>query len=222
MNKILEKNPSFSPLWLTLACNELKVFGEFTTVTLKIEMLSPELDGLILNIIKRIDSDISNDLIRELFCLLSASQSGLPENEIALLLKQPTENSNINRLESAHILRTLKTFLRIINHQNIQLISFIHMRLKKLVENLFYENTQEKTLKHHQKLIQYFQFKSKYRRFAIHQCVFHYEFINKINSNAYLKDFVALLHTREAYIHLEVYQRSRIFDVNVFFNKICK
>ena len=60
----------FSPLWLSLACNELRIFGEFTTVTKMIEDLPEDLDGLVSSIIKRIDSEASNNSIREVFRLV--------------------------------------------------------------------------------------------------------------------------------------------------------
>ena len=134
MSLILNKQDlSFSPLWLSLACNELKVFGEFTTVSMKIEKFPNDIDGLILNIIKRIDLEFPNDLANEILCLISCSQIGLPESELSLLLKQINENSELNRLQWAHMLRSLNPFFKLINQSNIQIISFVHKRLNKVM-----------------------------------------------------------------------------------------
>ncbi len=58
-------NKKFSPLWLKFACNELRIFGEYTTVTKKIEELSLDMDILVTDIIKRIDFEFQNKSIKE-------------------------------------------------------------------------------------------------------------------------------------------------------------
>jgi len=146
-------NDRFSPLWLSLACNELRIFGEFTTVTKHIEDMPEDFDGLVSNIIKRIDSEASNSSIREVFdqilvsiledffilnqkifyvkllSLIAVTQSGLPESEAYLLLF--AKNENLDKLQWAQILISLKPFLIYSNYGNLQLVNFFHDRLRK-------------------------------------------------------------------------------------------
>lgn len=44
MSSLLSKNSSQNPLWLAIACEELRIYGEFTKVTDKINSLQ---DGLL-------------------------------------------------------------------------------------------------------------------------------------------------------------------------------
>jgi hypothetical protein len=53
------------PLWLSFACNELRIFGEFTTLTKRIEQLPGNLDDLIKFIINRINGDFEGDVVVE-------------------------------------------------------------------------------------------------------------------------------------------------------------
>ena len=73
-----KKGSSKLPLWLSFACNELRVFGEFTTVTKKIQEFPEEFDNLIAHVIQRINSEIKNNLVDETLCLLHVSEFGLP------------------------------------------------------------------------------------------------------------------------------------------------
>ena len=66
METFLSKSKeNFSPLWLNFACNELRIFGEFTTITQKIEQLPEDLSDLISSIMKRIDSEFPSNTISE-------------------------------------------------------------------------------------------------------------------------------------------------------------
>lgn len=67
MNIILAKsdqtNNVLAPQWLFHISNELKIFGEFTTVTKKIENFPIGLDELVVQILMRINSDFKNNVV---------------------------------------------------------------------------------------------------------------------------------------------------------------
>jgi len=93
MNLMLSKTTNdYSPMWLALACNELRLFGinsnvnrtvcfanlftcflkkkgEFTTVTKKIQQLPADYDGLVKEIIKRLNSDYNDNVIKEVLSI---------------------------------------------------------------------------------------------------------------------------------------------------------
>ncbi len=93
MNLMLSKTTNnYSPMWLALACNELRLFGinfnvnrmvcfpnlftcffkkkgEFTTVTKKIQQLPADYDGLVKEIIKRLNSDYNGNVIKEVLSI---------------------------------------------------------------------------------------------------------------------------------------------------------
>ena len=52
-----------TPLWLSFASNEMRVFGEFSTITKRIGDMPADLGQLIASIIMRINRDFDNDII---------------------------------------------------------------------------------------------------------------------------------------------------------------
>ena len=65
MNLLLSKFESnqMPPLWLNFACNELRIFGEFTMVTKLIGELPSDLKGLLKKVINRINGEFKKDII---------------------------------------------------------------------------------------------------------------------------------------------------------------
>ncbi len=62
---VMKKSDSTLPLWLSFACNELRIFGEFTTLTKRIEQLPDNLEGLIKFIINRVNGDFEDNVVNE-------------------------------------------------------------------------------------------------------------------------------------------------------------
>ena len=66
--KLLIDKPTSTrlPLWLSFACNELRIFGEFTQINNKIKDLPNDLYELIKNVLNRINTELNEkDLIYE-------------------------------------------------------------------------------------------------------------------------------------------------------------
>eukprot|EP00042_Codosiga_hollandica_P044961 m.449977 g.449977 ORF g.449977 m.449977 type:complete len:523 (-) comp56907_c0_seq1:860-2428(-) len=76
------------PLWLKLACEELRVFGVFETVSARITSLAGSIDGLLQQLLERIEESSRSSKFKEALCLLAGSQSGLFEDDLRILLKE--------------------------------------------------------------------------------------------------------------------------------------
>ncbi len=67
MNLIMAKaesnNDSLSPLWLSYTCHEMRVFGEFATITNKIENLPIDLTELVIQILRRVNADFKDNVV---------------------------------------------------------------------------------------------------------------------------------------------------------------
>jgi hypothetical protein len=67
MSNILSKsesnNNTLSPLWLSYVCNELKIFGEFSTINKKIEKFPIDQTELIVQILNRVNADFPNNIV---------------------------------------------------------------------------------------------------------------------------------------------------------------
>lgn len=63
MTSLLTNEGSSSPLWLTLACHELRIFGDFTTLSTTIQNLPSTLFGLLKDILQRLVREDDTELM---------------------------------------------------------------------------------------------------------------------------------------------------------------
>ena len=71
-----------NPLWLSLACEELRLFGEFERLTSKVRNLPGNLQDLVFTVLQRLVSEDKTQLVTRVICFLVCSTSGLTETEL--------------------------------------------------------------------------------------------------------------------------------------------
>ncbi|XP_066928434.1 TPR repeat-containing protein DDB_G0287407-like isoform X2 [Clytia hemisphaerica] len=86
MKVLLDKDGSSNPLWLTLACEELRVYGKFETLTDKIHELPDDLISLEETVFARFEKETGGELMKACVCMLEVSRHGLLETELLALL----------------------------------------------------------------------------------------------------------------------------------------
>lgn len=86
MVKIMRKESSCNPLWLTVVCEELRALENSDDIDKKIESLPEGLLNLMETVLKRFESSSEWDLTMATICLLEASSAGLMEKELRQLL----------------------------------------------------------------------------------------------------------------------------------------
>jgi hypothetical protein len=86
MRLLLSKDGSANPLWLSLACEELRLFGSFERVLQKIRELADDLPSLLEQILSRLEEENGGVLVVATLCLLECSRHGLLESELLCLL----------------------------------------------------------------------------------------------------------------------------------------
>ncbi|XP_065072260.1 uncharacterized protein LOC135696706 [Rhopilema esculentum] len=86
MDTLLHKEGSSNPLWLTLACEELRVFGKFEELLEKIHSLPNDLISLEIDVFSRFEEEAGGQLMIATLCLLEVSRHGLLETELLALL----------------------------------------------------------------------------------------------------------------------------------------
>eukprot|EP00039_Didymoeca_costata_P003849 m.70069 g.70069 ORF g.70069 m.70069 type:complete len:904 (-) comp12107_c0_seq1:53-2764(-) len=72
--------------WLILACEELRVFGSFERLTDKIKNLDPTMEGLLGQILDRVQEEDQLGLLMHTLALLSETAHGLSESELKIML----------------------------------------------------------------------------------------------------------------------------------------
>ncbi|XP_030853082.1 TPR repeat-containing protein DDB_G0287407-like [Strongylocentrotus purpuratus] len=106
MVSLLSKEASQNPLWLSIACEELRVYGVFSKVTDKINTLADGLLELLAQVLERLEAEGGGSLMVATLCLLECSSSGLLEAELLAILGDednlmPSDNGKNNKKKGA-------------------------------------------------------------------------------------------------------------------------
>ncbi|XP_074643679.1 TPR repeat-containing protein DDB_G0287407-like [Tubulanus polymorphus] len=86
LTTLLRKQSSENPLWLSFACEELRLVEDTQDLTEKIESLPEGLLNLLEEVLSRFESEPDGHLIQATLCLLEASAAGLLECELVSIL----------------------------------------------------------------------------------------------------------------------------------------
>lgn len=108
MAGLISKEGAKDPVWLSLACEELRVFGVFEKLSEKIENLPGDLASVVRHIFSRIKSEIGVSAHR-FISLIAASHSGILETEMAVLLT--TSSAPLPQAELSLIRNSFTAFL---------------------------------------------------------------------------------------------------------------
>ncbi|XP_038068590.1 telomerase protein component 1-like isoform X1 [Patiria miniata] len=162
MASLLSKDSSQNPLWLSVACEELRVFGSFESLSDKINSLADGLLNLLAQILTRFEQENGGEMLVATLCLLECSCHGLLETELLSILGDednlmpPKESSGKEKGEkesrekgasdigplSAHkwarVFRALKPFLRPFGDSGEGRLDFYHRSLSKAVRAKYF------------------------------------------------------------------------------------
>lgn len=117
-----------NPLYLRVALEELRLFGEFKQLTARIESLKEDVLGLFTQVLDRLEADHGRELVAETFSMLACSRYGLSETEILDLLRREGEEQ-FPRALWVRLARSARAYLV----QRGELIGFFHDYLRKAV-----------------------------------------------------------------------------------------
>ncbi|ESO87193.1 hypothetical protein LOTGIDRAFT_229331 [Lottia gigantea] len=174
MSLLISKDDAGRPLWLSIACEDLRVYGDFRGLTDKIHQLPGDLLGLteiILiyrqQVLKRVIQDYGQHLVEATLCLLETSRFGLMESELLELLTlkpityctQAVDNSYNGKLLMAQwalVYLGLKPFLRPFGGSGEGRLDFYHRSTSKVVRQVYLDKPEVKKW-WHQRLADYFR-----------------------------------------------------------------
>lgn len=86
MAKLLKKESSDNPLWLSVACEEIRHLDDSSQIDEKISELHEGLLSILDDLLSQLESEEGGELMVATLCLLEASSSGLLESELRQLL----------------------------------------------------------------------------------------------------------------------------------------
>ncbi|CAH1246787.1 TEP1 [Branchiostoma lanceolatum] len=157
LDLLTSSDGSSNPLWLAVACEELRVFGVFEQVTAKIQSLPPYLEGLLSMVITRVIQEDETRCAEKMLCLLECSQSGLQETQLQMLLGDPETATPLPLLTWSQVHRSLKPFLRnTTGHLNLPSMDFFHNSIRQVVQETLLSN-QATQQNYHKLLADYYK-----------------------------------------------------------------
>ncbi|XP_033113072.1 telomerase protein component 1-like [Anneissia japonica] len=174
MSSLLSKESSQNPLWLSIACEELRVYGLFEKLSKKITSLPDGLLSLLESVLSRFEEENGGQVVVATLCLLECSKTGLLERELLMILgnqKNLTPSKNLKNLKSddqrnsvqlsasqwARVYRVLKPFLRPFGDSGEGRLDFYHRSLSKAVRAKYFKTDSWKSIWWHTVLANYFE-----------------------------------------------------------------
>ena len=141
MKLLLSKKDAVSPLYLHLACEELRVFGVFEEVSSKLHQMSPTISGLLQEILHRLEMEHGQELVCTALSFLAIAQNGLTEAELSSLLgiyttAEVVQQSGLQKVPPmtvAKLFRSLQGYLQPTSHDSSDLLIFSHQDIETAV-----------------------------------------------------------------------------------------
>jgi telomerase protein component 1 len=113
MRVLLKKADAVSPLYLILACEELRMFGVFEQLSERIKALSSVLSRLMEEILYRLEIDHGRNLVSTALGCIASARGGLRESELLVLLRRRDHAEEaLPRAIWTRFLRAITPFLR--------------------------------------------------------------------------------------------------------------
>ncbi|XP_033636001.1 telomerase protein component 1-like isoform X1 [Asterias rubens] len=156
MATLLGKESSQNPLWLAIACEELRVYGDFSTINSKITALSDGLLNLLSQVLGRFEKENGGYLVVATLSLLECSSNGLLETELLSILgdesnmailktgyassenKKTTRGDPLPAIKWSMVYRALRPFLRPFGDSGEGRLDFYHRSLSKSVRQKYF------------------------------------------------------------------------------------
>nr|XP_058973684.1 telomerase protein component 1-like isoform X2 [Pocillopora verrucosa] len=160
MKLLIDSEGASNLLWLSLSCEELRVFGVFENITQYIKDLPSPLKKLLEFIMNRLTAEDEDDNIQKVLGLLACSRGGLGETELQYLLSDDLSKA-VAMMVWAQVRRTLKPFLRnVAGRREEERLDFFHASIQEVVLETILQDSEEKK-KFHLKLADYFELHCK-------------------------------------------------------------
>lgn len=110
MRLLLKKTDATNPLYLTLACEELRMFGVFEQLSERIKAMASLLSRLMEEILHRLETDHGKVLVSTALGCIACARGGLRESELLVLLRRNREEE-LPRAIWSRLLRAITPFL---------------------------------------------------------------------------------------------------------------
>ncbi len=164
MKLLLTKKEANNPLFLHLACEELRVFGVYEEVTVFLKKLPTTISNLLQETLNRLETEHSQDILCTSLSLLSLVRNGLHECELSCILSQdcleknPVLEGGLPPMVIARLLRSLQSFLQPTGQESSDVLTLAHRDIEKAVRSRYLRGAASEREKHYHRLLaEYFK-----------------------------------------------------------------
>lgn len=162
MKLLLTKKEAHNPLYLHLACEELRVFGVFEEVSAFLRNIPTTVHNLLQDILARLEGEHGTEILSTSLVLLSLVRSGLKEHELAgilsLYFSEKSQEDSLPPMVISRLLRSLQTFLQPTEQESSELLVLAHKDIEKAVRFRYMRGAaSEREKSFHKLLANYFR-----------------------------------------------------------------
>ena len=164
MKLLLTKKDAANPLYLHLACEELRVFGIYEKVNAFLKKMPPTVSNLLQDVLLRLEMEHTSDVLSAALLFLSIVRNGLLEHELSGALsltfnqKESDNGAVLSPMVMSRLLRSLQSFLQPTRQENANLLSLAHKDIEKAVHSRYIKGASaSKEKDFHQLLAGYFR-----------------------------------------------------------------
>ena len=140
MKLLLTKKEAINPLYLHLACEELRVFGVFEEVTSYLRKMPPTISSLLQEVLQRLECELTPEIVSTALLILTLVRNGLLEHELAGVLELAIKDLcseeawSLPPMMISKLLRSLQTFLQPTGQEELNLLILAHKDIEKAVK----------------------------------------------------------------------------------------
>ena len=161
MKILMSKREAGNPLYLHLACEELRMFGVFEEVTGFLKKMPATIAMLLQEVLNRLEMEQGIELLSSALAILCIVRNGLKEDEMAeilsLLFSNRPHEGRIPPIVISQLIRSLQTFLQPLGQDHTDMLILAHKEVEKVVRLRYLRGAQaEKERKLHKIISQYF------------------------------------------------------------------
>ncbi|XP_033740692.1 telomerase protein component 1-like isoform X2 [Pecten maximus] len=129
LDLVLSQECVDNPLWVWLITEELRMFGDFRTLSAKIKSVSVSVSSLLSSIITRLMSDDETGYLKKALCVIACSRGGVPVHDLTNLLGDVNQKEALPALYWAKIRRHIKPYMRTVGTR--EYLTFSHSAIHK-------------------------------------------------------------------------------------------
>lgn len=140
MKLLLTKKEAINPLYLHLACEELRVFGVFEEVTTYLKKMPTTISNLLQDILQRLETEHTTETLSTALIFLTLVRNGLLEYELTQVLQlglkelYPEKEESLSPMVVSKLLRSLQTFLQPTGQETEGRLTLAHKDIERAVK----------------------------------------------------------------------------------------